>query len=76
MNQPKQASRAKTFFDLHHHPGAFVIPNPWSPGTARILEGATDDPASFIQHVEHRRGPTLPPSQQEVAMHVEDETRA
>src|SRR5579872_2990341 len=27
----------KTFLALHERPGAFVIPNPWNAGTARIL---------------------------------------
>jgi 2-methylisocitrate lyase-like PEP mutase family enzyme len=32
-----QADKAKTFQALHARPGAFVIPNPWDAGTARIL---------------------------------------
>jgi 2-methylisocitrate lyase-like PEP mutase family enzyme len=32
-----QAEKAKTFQALHTRPGAFVIPNPWDAGTARIL---------------------------------------
>lgn len=32
-----QAERGKVFRDLHARPGAFVIPNPWDVGTARIL---------------------------------------
>jgi 2-methylisocitrate lyase-like PEP mutase family enzyme len=32
-----QAEKAKTFQALHARAGAFVIPNPWDAGTARIL---------------------------------------
>lgn len=32
-----QAEKSETFRALHSHPGAFVIPNPWNGGTARIL---------------------------------------
>jgi len=34
-----QADRAQAFRALHERPGAFVIPNPWDVGTARILAG-------------------------------------
>jgi 2-methylisocitrate lyase-like PEP mutase family enzyme len=34
-----QSDRAQTFRALHERPGAFVIPNPWDVGTARILAG-------------------------------------
>jgi 2-methylisocitrate lyase-like PEP mutase family enzyme len=34
---PSQADRARRFTKLHARPGAFVIPNPWDVGTARIL---------------------------------------
>lgn len=34
-----QAEKGKRFRQLHAHPGAFVIPNPWDAGTARLLEG-------------------------------------
>ncbi len=33
-----QAGKGKRFFELHQRPGAFIIPNPWDAGTARILE--------------------------------------
>ena len=33
-----QAAKAERFKALHAGPGAFVIPNPWDAGTARILE--------------------------------------
>jgi 2-methylisocitrate lyase-like PEP mutase family enzyme len=36
---PSQADRAQRFVELHEGPGAFVIPNPWDVGTARILAG-------------------------------------
>ena len=32
-----QAEKARKFKALHERPGAFVIPNPWDAGTARIL---------------------------------------
>jgi 2-methylisocitrate lyase-like PEP mutase family enzyme len=32
-----QVEKAKRFQALHNRPGAFVIPNPWDAGTARIL---------------------------------------
>lgn len=34
---PTQAQKAERFQALHTRPGAFVIPNPWDTGTARIL---------------------------------------
>jgi 2-methylisocitrate lyase-like PEP mutase family enzyme len=34
-----QAERAAAFAALHVAPGAFVAPNPWDPGSARILAG-------------------------------------
>ncbi len=34
---PTQAEKAVAFRDLHHRDGAFIIPNPWDPGTARML---------------------------------------
>ncbi len=34
-----QAEKADRFQALHARPGAFVIPNPWDAGTARILAG-------------------------------------
>src|SRR5690348_18506106 len=36
MNQREKAER---FRRLHEGPGAFVIPNPWDGGSARILAG-------------------------------------
>jgi 2-methylisocitrate lyase-like PEP mutase family enzyme len=34
-----QAQKAADFEALHKAPGVFVIPNPWDPGSARILAG-------------------------------------
>ena len=34
-----QAERASRFKALHQAPGAFVIPNPWDAGSARVLAG-------------------------------------
>jgi 2-methylisocitrate lyase-like PEP mutase family enzyme len=33
-----QSEKAERFVALHARPGAFIIPNPWDAGTARILE--------------------------------------
>jgi len=33
-----QAEKGRAFRALHQRDGAFVIPNPWDPGTARLLE--------------------------------------
>ena len=33
------AEKSAAFRALHERPGAFVIPNPWDPGTARLLAG-------------------------------------
>lgn len=34
-----QAQKAAAFRALHERPGAFIIPNPWEAGTARLLAG-------------------------------------
>jgi 2-methylisocitrate lyase-like PEP mutase family enzyme len=34
---PSQMEKAKTFRALHARPGAFIIPNPWDAGTAKLL---------------------------------------
>ncbi|MCG6953046.1 MAG: isocitrate lyase/phosphoenolpyruvate mutase family protein [Betaproteobacteria bacterium] len=34
-----QDERAERFAALHAAPGAFIIPNPWDPGSARMLAG-------------------------------------
>jgi 2-methylisocitrate lyase-like PEP mutase family enzyme len=36
---PTQAQKAAAFRALHVRPGAFIIPNPWEAGTARLLAG-------------------------------------
>ncbi len=33
-----QTEKAKTFKELHERDGAFIIPNPWDSGSARLLE--------------------------------------
>src|SRR5260370_1233658 len=35
---PTQAEKGQTFRALHERDGAFIIPNPWDIGTARLLE--------------------------------------
>ena len=37
--EPTQNERAARFRALHDAPGAFIIPNPWDVGSARILAG-------------------------------------
>jgi 2-methylisocitrate lyase-like PEP mutase family enzyme len=34
-----QAQKAEAFRALHERPGAFIIPNPWDAGTAKLLAG-------------------------------------
>ena len=34
---PSQSEKAIAFRALHERPGAFIIPNPWDVGTARLL---------------------------------------
>lgn len=34
---PTQSEKAEAFRALHERPGAFIIPNPWDAGTARML---------------------------------------
>ena len=34
---PSPADKAAAFRALHERPGAFIIPNPWDAGTARLL---------------------------------------
>lgn len=36
-SRPTQADKARAFRALHQQAGAFIIPNPWDPGTARLL---------------------------------------
>lgn len=35
---PTQAEKGTTFRALHYRDHAFIIPNPWDPGTARLLQ--------------------------------------
>ncbi|HTJ00471.1 MAG TPA: isocitrate lyase/phosphoenolpyruvate mutase family protein, partial [Dongiaceae bacterium] len=35
---PAQIEKAKIFQALHQRPGAFLFPNPWDGGSARLLE--------------------------------------
>ena len=37
MSMRTQAEKAAVFRALHERPGAFIIPNPWDAGTARLL---------------------------------------
>ena len=37
---PTQLQKAEAFRALHARPGAFIIPNPWDAGTARLLAAA------------------------------------
>src|SRR5450755_3569880 len=37
MTTPTRDQKYEAFRALHERPGAFVIPNPWNAGTARIL---------------------------------------
>ena len=39
MMHVSQAEKGRRFQALHARPGAFVIPNPWDAGTARLLTG-------------------------------------
>src|SRR6476659_11315744 len=34
---PSPSTKAATFRALHERPGAFIIPDPWDAGTARLL---------------------------------------
>ncbi len=36
---PTQAEKCATFVQLHQGPEAFIIPNPWDTGSARLLQG-------------------------------------
>ena len=36
---PTQSEKCTTFKQLHHRDGAFIIPNPWDIGSAKMLEG-------------------------------------
>ncbi len=36
---PTQTEKGRAFRHLHEREGAFIIPNPWDAGTARLLAG-------------------------------------
>ncbi|MGH8704158.1 MAG: isocitrate lyase/PEP mutase family protein [Burkholderiales bacterium] len=38
-SSPEQRQRAERFAALHRRAGAFIIPNPWDAGSARVLAG-------------------------------------
>lgn len=38
-SSPEQKQRAQAFAALHQRAGAFIIPNPWDAGSARLLAG-------------------------------------
>jgi 2-methylisocitrate lyase-like PEP mutase family enzyme len=60
MSAP-QKEKAARFRALHEGPTAFVIPNPWDAGSARILAGLG------FQALAHRALPPLPPSAEKTA---------
>jgi 2-methylisocitrate lyase-like PEP mutase family enzyme len=37
INMAAMKTKAEAFYALHHGPNAFIIPNPWDPGSARLL---------------------------------------
>jgi len=39
MTTPNQLDKGRRFHELHQKPGAFLIPNPWDAGSARVLAG-------------------------------------
>ena len=39
-----QPTKAAAFKELHNRDGAFIIPNPWDVGSARILESLEQYP--------------------------------
>ena len=63
---PSQATKYQVFRELHDRPGAFVVPNPWDAGSARILtalgfEALATTSAGFAFTI-GRRGLQPPPS--------------
>ena len=50
-----QADKAKRLRALHEAPGAFVIPNPWDAGSARVLAGAGLPGAGDVERRQGRR---------------------
>ena len=60
-----QAEKAGAFRALHERDGAFLIPNPWDAGTARLLAGlgfealATTSAGYALAWMGHRRPESL-----------------
>ena len=48
---PSQADKAAAFRALHERAGAFIIPNPWDAGSARLL-AALGFERSMVERVE------------------------
>ncbi len=44
MTLPSQAERGEAFAALHERGEAFIIPNPWDAGSARVLAGRRQAP--------------------------------
>ncbi len=69
-----QAEKARRFQELHRRPGAFVIPNPWDAGTARLLgmlgfEALATTSAGFAFSVGRPDGPG-PTTRDEMLAHA------
>jgi len=69
---PSQAEKAEAFRALHHREGAFIIPNPWDIGTARLLaqlgfEALATTSAGFAFSIGRRDGKV---SRDEVMAHI------
>jgi 2-methylisocitrate lyase-like PEP mutase family enzyme len=69
---PTQAERARAFRALHQRDGAFIIPNPWDIGTARLLahlgfEALATTSAGFAFSIGRRDGKV---SRDEVMAHI------
>lgn len=43
MDETSQAARAAELLDRHRQPDTFILPNAWTPGTAKVLEQAGFD---------------------------------
>src|SRR5262249_7445493 len=60
MSMRSQAEKAAAFRALHERPGAFIIPNPWEAGTAKLLAGlgfeALATTSSGLAHMLGRAG--------------------
>ncbi len=69
-----QAERARRFAELHRRPGAFVIPNPWDAGSARLLamlgfEALATTSAGFAFSIGRADGPG-PTTREEMLEHA------